>query len=290
MADIFISYSTKDIEEARTIRSVLLQNGFTVFMAPDSIPGGSNYTKEIPAAIRQSELFLLILSNQSQNSIWVSAEVENAFKNEKTILPFVLENCPLNDDFDFLLSRSQRIVAYEKKTEALESLVERIKGILGKGKGTQDEKPAVGIRTAPRSENVQTIQIGNSTYVGELANGKPHGKGQLSDDYGNVYEGDFVAGVKEGYGIWSFAIGQVYEGEFVGGCFHGQGKLLWDDGLGYVGEFANGKPNGMCKLILSDRTYEGFCVNGTMQGKGKIVYPDGRFEEAEFVDGKPIQK
>ena len=134
---VFISYSTADANEAYLIKSVLEKNGVDTWMAPESIPAGSNYTKEIPKAISECSVFLLVLSDSAQKSVWVSAEVERAFKCSKIIMPFVIENCALQDDFDFLLSRSQRITAYEKKADALENLVIRIKSLI-QVSGTED--------------------------------------------------------------------------------------------------------------------------------------------------------
>ena len=55
-------------------------------------------------------------------------------------------------------------------------------------------------------------------YVGELKDGKPHGKGTY---------------------IWKN--GTKYEGEWKDGELHGQGTLTWSSGEKYVGEFKNDK-------------------------------------------------
>lgn len=130
--DVFISYSSKEFDKACLVKNTLAKNGISTWMAPDSIPGGSNYTKEIPSAIKACKVFLLILSENAQKSIWVPAETEQAFKHEKLILPFVIDKCEIADEFDFMLSRSQRIDAYEQKADALEKLVTRLKTLLGK--------------------------------------------------------------------------------------------------------------------------------------------------------------
>lgn len=130
--DVFISYSSKEFDKARFVRDTLQKNGIDAWMAPESIPSGSNYTKEIPAAIKVCKVFLLILSANAQKSVWVPAETEQAFKHEKIILPFVIDKCEIADEFDFMLSRSQRIDAYEKKADALEKLVKRLQTLLGK--------------------------------------------------------------------------------------------------------------------------------------------------------------
>ncbi len=130
MKEIFISYSTLDLAAAETVRDVLETNGLSCWMAPRDIPGGSNYTKEIPIAIRGCTVFVLILSQNAQNSHWVLKELDSAVNAGKVILPFMLEDCDLNDEFNFLLTGAQRYAAYQKKAEALETLIRRIHGIL----------------------------------------------------------------------------------------------------------------------------------------------------------------
>lgn len=139
MHDIFISYSTKDQLQAETVRDILEKNGIVCWMAPRDIPGGSNYTKEIPSAIRGCQVFVLILSQNSQNSPWVLKELDSAVNCGKVILPFMLEEFQLRDEFNFLLTGAQRYAAYQKKAEALEALISRIRAITD---GGDAEKPA----------------------------------------------------------------------------------------------------------------------------------------------------
>ena len=130
MKEIFISYSTIDTTQAETVRNVLEKNGISCWMAPRDIPGGSNYTKEIPIAIRNCKIFVLILSKNAQSSHWVLKELDSAVNCGKVILPFMLEDCLLNDEFNFLLTGAQRYAAYQKKAEVMENFILRIKGIL----------------------------------------------------------------------------------------------------------------------------------------------------------------
>ena len=99
--NVFISYKAEEIAEATWVRSVLETNGISCWMAPACIPGGSSYASEIPQAIRGCSVFVLILSQKAQDSKWVSREVDLAINEGKTILPFMLENCPLKDEFNF---------------------------------------------------------------------------------------------------------------------------------------------------------------------------------------------
>lgn len=140
--DVFISYASSEYSEADTVRSVLLTNGISCFMAPESIPGGSEYTKAIPKAIENCQVFVLILSDKSQKSKYVSDEVRLAFDGEKVVIPFAIEKCSLHEEFNFMIGRYQRIEAYQQKSYAMEKLVNNIKAVLDKpyDQEPQDEK------------------------------------------------------------------------------------------------------------------------------------------------------
>ena len=142
MKEVFISYSSVDLVSAETVRNVLEKNGLSCWMAPRDIPGGSNYTKEIPGAIRYCKAFVLILSENAQSSHWVLKELDSAVNCGKVILPFMVEDCTLNDEFNFLLTGAQRYAAYQKKAEALEILIGRIRNILDtSGNDPAEEQP-----------------------------------------------------------------------------------------------------------------------------------------------------
>ena len=147
MKEVFISYSTIDVGAAETVRNVLEKNGLSCWIAPRDIPGGSNYTKEIPIAIRNCKVFVLILSKNAQSSHWVLKELDSAVNCGKVILPFMLEECDLNDEFNFLLTGAQRYSAYQKKADALENLISRIRGIIDVP--CQDAAPVQPIAPAP---------------------------------------------------------------------------------------------------------------------------------------------
>ena len=58
------------------------------------------------------------------------------------------------------------------------------------------------------------IVYGGGFYEGEIANGKPHGKGIQTFSDGMRYEGEFRDGKLHGKGIQTFPDGTRYEGEF----------------------------------------------------------------------------
>jgi len=130
MHDVFISYKSEEYEEASWVRDTLEENGIACWMAPASIPGGSSYAEQIPVAIHNCKLFVLILSARAQASRWVKRELDMALNEGKTILPFLLENFVLSRDFTFYLGIVQRYDAVVSRQEAMAKMLREIKVLL----------------------------------------------------------------------------------------------------------------------------------------------------------------
>ncbi len=109
MGYAFISYSTKNQQMADSFKSLFNQNGIETWMAPGDIPFGSTYTSTINRAIKGASCFVLLLSESAQGSQWVLKETERAVSTGKTIFTVMLDDVPLNDDFEFMLSTSQAV-------------------------------------------------------------------------------------------------------------------------------------------------------------------------------------
>ena len=73
-------------------------------MAPESIPGGSDYAHEIPSAIESCEYFLLVLSDKSQKSVWVPKELDLAIDYKKIVLPIKIDSSAMDSSFKLRLS------------------------------------------------------------------------------------------------------------------------------------------------------------------------------------------
>lgn len=147
--DIFISYKSEQFEDALWVKTQLEANGFGCWMAPMSITGGASYASEIPVAIQNCKVFVLILSSVVQTSKWVSRELDQAINGNKLILPFMVENCTLNDEFGFYLSNVQRYHAYADKSAAMEKMVADIRGHMGIPAPVAVPAPAVAPVAAP---------------------------------------------------------------------------------------------------------------------------------------------
>lgn len=127
---IFISYSSKDVTEVNEVINMLKDASISYWKAPEMIPVGSNYAKEIPRVISECDIFLLIISRESQKSIWVEKEIDFAINNRKTIVPLNLTNEKLSDMFSFYLNNIQMIYYGDSKVKALDLLKKRLKSLL----------------------------------------------------------------------------------------------------------------------------------------------------------------
>lgn len=128
---VFVSYKSEEYDQAKAVKEHLEKNGIPCWMAPMSIRGGSSYAQEIPPAIQGCSVFLLILSEKAQNSKWVPREVDQAINSGKTIMPYMVENCPLRHDFSFYLTNVQRYEAFRDPEETLRRMTRDIQNMLG---------------------------------------------------------------------------------------------------------------------------------------------------------------
>lgn len=129
---IFISYSSKDNEYVNQITQALKKAHIAYWKAPDMISAGSNYAKEIPKAIADCSVFLLVMSKTAQESMWVEKEIDKAICSRKVILPVRIDECELNDLFKFYLNNVQMYQAEIRNDiiTDMEDIITRVNDIL----------------------------------------------------------------------------------------------------------------------------------------------------------------
>lgn len=102
-------------------------------------------------------------------------------------------------------------------------------------------------------------------YLGELANGEPHGNGTMV--YGGrdspTYVGNWAHGKRHGYGVFISTDKCRYEGNWIEDRRHGEGFQSW----------ANG------------RVYTGFWQDNKVHGNGVGVEPDGAVYSGRWHEG-----
>ena len=129
----FISYSSENQQSANAVRMLLMKNNIKCWMAPYDIPAGSKYAYVINNAIEYCSCFVLLLTEDSQNSEFVEKEVERAVTYKKIIIPIMLGNIELNSGFRFYLGNCQIIAMKQIDEKSLEwnRALSAIKSIVG---------------------------------------------------------------------------------------------------------------------------------------------------------------
>jgi len=137
------------------------------------------------------------------------------------------------------------------------------------------------------TKELSEIYIDGEKYVGELKNGKPHGKGTLTSPNGDVYVGEFKNGELHGYGKFTFSDnGGEFSGNFRDGEPHGIFTAIHPDGRKIIAEFVNGTQltKNVTVIYPDGKKYIGDWKDGDRQGYGKMTYPNGTTQEGFWKD------
>lgn len=163
---VFISYSSKDRKKVNEIVKIIEGMGIKCWKAPEGIPAGSSYAREIPKAISGCAVFLLMLSKTAQDSIWVEKETDNAISNRKNIIPLLLDDEPLNDAFHFYLNNVQMISYYEDESLGIEELKRQLSmHILGKTYETKQSISVTAQEEVSKNQKKMSISGSNKSMV-----------------------------------------------------------------------------------------------------------------------------
>jgi TIR domain len=101
---VFISYASKDAEVAKAVCKVLEAEDIRCWIAPRDILPGEEYADSIIEALNNCQLFLVILSEESNSSSQVRREVERAVSKNLSILTFRIDNTILSKAMEYYLS------------------------------------------------------------------------------------------------------------------------------------------------------------------------------------------
>lgn len=178
LKSVFISYSSKDTEIVNEVVNMLETSGISYWKAPEMIPAGSNYAKEIPRVICECNIFLLIISEDSQHSIWVEKEIDFAINNRKVIVPLKLTEGKLTDMFSFYLNNIQMVNYNGNLKKALKVLRTRIETLLSKESLKDNTRNITYGREIANSNNRELDDNNESTSNRNIEN---TGNGENSD-------------------------------------------------------------------------------------------------------------
>jgi hypothetical protein len=94
MAHVFISYSRKDLEMARYVRSALQNEGVAVWMDEQGIAVGDLWERNIQDALNHATAVVVLMSVHAEKSEWVERELHYAESLRVPIFPVLLSGKP----------------------------------------------------------------------------------------------------------------------------------------------------------------------------------------------------
>lgn len=156
----FISHSTKNIAIVDAIVEILISCKIPYWKAPEMIPRGSCYANEIPKAIHSCSIFLLVLSEEAQESIYVQREVDMAIGYRKKILALKIDKSILNDMFHFWLNTVQmeQVIVQNQKLLSLE-MKKTLRRLFLQESGQNEPKPDVFQTTTTFERATKSIKV-----------------------------------------------------------------------------------------------------------------------------------
>lgn len=92
--EVFLSHSSLDRQFANDLAAVMGRHGIPVWYSQINILGAQQWQDEIGAALQRCDWFVIILSPQSVDSMWVKRELayalqQNRFENK--IIPLIYQ-------------------------------------------------------------------------------------------------------------------------------------------------------------------------------------------------------
>ncbi len=133
---IYISYDDKDIEDAEKIYKYLKDVGLSVWSRNKDICGGQNIEEAINKAIKDSSIFLALLSKNSVSKSFSQKERKKALGyqlefplSEIYIIPVRLDNCELNDGELQNMGVINMLPSFETGLKKIRTVIEKEKKI-----------------------------------------------------------------------------------------------------------------------------------------------------------------
>lgn len=94
--EVFLSHSSQDKKFVAELVSVLIRHGIPVWYSKKNILGAQQWHDEIGKALNRCDWFLIVLSSESIESMWVKRELMFALRQkryENKIVPLLYESC-----------------------------------------------------------------------------------------------------------------------------------------------------------------------------------------------------
>jgi DNA-binding response OmpR family regulator len=129
-ADLFVSYSQKDLATVKTLTAFLQRAGWSVWF-DQNIRAGTSFDRVIEQALQEARAVIVAWSHNSVNSDWVRAEAAYAQESAK-LFPVRLDDTPL--PLRFIHVHTLNLSAWDGTDghHALQSLVAHLTEAIGR--------------------------------------------------------------------------------------------------------------------------------------------------------------
>lgn len=88
--DVFVSFSSRDLEEAKTLAGQIEAAGGRTFLSAKDIPAGEDFANRIREALTASHEVWILVTPNSLKSEWVISEWGAAWALQKPLVPILL--------------------------------------------------------------------------------------------------------------------------------------------------------------------------------------------------------
>jgi formylglycine-generating enzyme required for sulfatase activity len=158
--DVFISYSSKDKIVADAVCGTLESKNIRCWIAPRDVLAGKPFAASLLNAIRESRVFVLVLSEESNQSMHVLREVSQAFDSGIPIIPFRIADIELSDEMYYYIKSIHWLDAMSPPLERhLSKLVETMQALLSVGEGQPSVPIAPSVDVPTTKHNVFPVRL-----------------------------------------------------------------------------------------------------------------------------------
>ncbi len=149
MPQVFLSHSHAESALAESLRRALELRGAAAWVCRGEIAYGSSWRGEIVAAIKRSDVVVVVWSKSANQSVHVAAEIAMAQELGKTVVPIRLGCFELAGDLPYMLQRLHRLELTPTPTDT--ELQEVVDALLGRLDGAALRPPVLSVAPSPQS-------------------------------------------------------------------------------------------------------------------------------------------
>lgn len=157
--NVFISYSTKDQAIASDICDFLeTKGGLKCFIASRDIAKGVEWPSAIAEALKLSQLFLAVFSNNYNLSSQVNKELTIAAKRHLPLLTIKTTDDDFEGTKDYFLSEVNFVEAFPEPHNAFQSLLDNINALLGTRSMDEEDADNANLTDEEKKEKVDDLK------------------------------------------------------------------------------------------------------------------------------------